>query len=956
MKVSLGRWQGETIFMANQLQFNILRNNAADWNTSRKNNPGEPVDLRDADLSGLDLHGLDLHAADLRGANLARTNLDQANLAGADLQRVVSCDLTIGRPFSPGTIGRFIYLWRAPVFFGFALSFLNLFVFGSWKVGWTIATLVFGAGVAATIKAKWQNAREQGTNLMEADLSGADLRHANLSGAQLRGANLVQADLTEAKFVRASLREANITSLKAVQKADFREAEVGGSGLRVASSARVNGQSPYYAMKGPPLPPAAVLQYIYLLRVPILLGLGLFFLPIVSLCTPVRQLLGNLFVLSRWGVFWTVFAALVLAFSILVTFRVVLLNGMERFGIQQALTRDKLSLFTLLMSESLIVPMLLGAVFSNGQAASWRAIWMRLAAAVAALVAAHIVGFIVLVLAVLFSQKYPISADQRFPTPFRWMKRLLKWAYQKEFPGLHDKWGKRFKRWPLPMRAGYFDPNTGLPYPGQLLSFALLVLTILLYLAINYFQHSFIPAICYVVLLMLLLNWILGMAAFFLDRYRIPLLALMVLLIWRGNETPKSDHYYATQLGHPMDVSPAKVLNAPSRLAPDDAHRRGRVVLVATEGGGIQAAAWTARVLTGLQGELNRNSSNKPVSFADSIALISAVSGGAVGTMFFANGYHNGPVHRGFSISKADLHTIEDAAEAPGLDDVAWGLAYPDFWRVFFPYIKSEKGQLVDRGSALEQAWSNRGGGNHQTMNAWREGVEDGWRPALIFNATQVETGEPLLLATTDMPAQIPTFKTSAPNSDIPVVTAVRLASTFPYVSPATKAASGSPPYHVVDGGYYDNYGLYSLLEWLNQALTGSSQDEAPDILIIQIHSFPSGDRPPATNRGWFYQTWAPLQTLLSVRTSAQVVRDNDALTNFIALWSARGFRISQATFEFPGTDAPLSWSMNAAQIQAVEKDWQDQINGQKNQDWLRVNCFFHPGDAVCQKVSKPVP
>lgn len=947
--------------MANQVQLNILRNHAADWNTWRANNPEEKVDLAGADLSKLDLHGLDLHAADLSGANLseanlAGTNLHQANLADADLQEVASCNLAVGRWYSFATICRYIYLWRAPIFFGFALSLLNLVLFGSWKILWTIFTLIFGAGFAAVLLAKRQNAREQGTNLAEAKLNGADLRHAELSGAQLRGANLAQADLSDARFIRASLREANITSLKAIQRADFRQAEVGSEGPRVASSERINGLSAYSGMKAPPLPPAAVLQYIYLLRVPILLGIGLFFLPIIALWTPVRQLLGNLFVLGLWDVFWTVFASLVLAFSILVTFRVVLLNGRERFGIQQALTRDKLSLFALLMSESLIVPMLLGAVFSNGQVATQYERWTRLGSAAAAILVAHIVGFIVLVLAVLFSQKYPVSADLRFPTPFKWMKSLLKWAYEKELASNESRkrWGSRFKRLPLPLRAGYFDPNTGLPYPGQLLSFALLGFTIVLYAFIGYFKHArlgqafFIPAIGYVVLLLLLLNWILGMAAFFLDRYRIPLLVLLALLIWRGNETPKSDHYYATQRGQPMDVSPAKVLNAASRLAPDDTHRRGRVVLVAAEGGGIQAAAWTAQVLTGLQGELSRTSSNKSASFADSIALISAVSGGAVGTMFFANGYQNGPAHRGFSISDTDLHTIKDAAEAPSLEDVAWGLAYPDFWRIFFPYIKSDKGQLLDRGAALEQAWSNRGGGRHQTMNAWREGVEDGWRPAVIFNATQVETGEPLLLATTDMPPQIPTFKTSAPDSDIPVVTAARLASTFPYVSPATKAASGSPPYHVVDGGYYDNYGLYSLLEWLNEALTSSSPGKTPDILIIQIHSFPSGARPEAKNRGWFYQTWAPLETLVSVRTTAQLVRDNDALTNFIALWSARGFRISQATFEFQGTDAPLSWSMNAKQIQDVKDDWKTQINDPKNENWLTVNCFFHPDDPAC--------
>ncbi|CAD5988588.1 hypothetical protein PCC9214_05417 (plasmid) [Planktothrix tepida] len=52
------------------------------------------------------------------------------------------------------------------------------------------------------------------------------------------------------------------------------------------------------------------------------------------------------------------------------------------------------------------------------------------------------------------------------------------------------------------------------------------------------------------------------------------------------------------------------------------------LVVVATSGGGIQASGWTAKVLCGLQKELGE-------SFTQSIGLISAVSGGSVGTMFF---------------------------------------------------------------------------------------------------------------------------------------------------------------------------------------------------------------------------------------------------------------------------------------------------------------------------------
>src|SRR6202041_3488450 len=163
---------------------------------------------------------------------------------------------------------------------------------------------------------------------------------------------------------------------------------------------------------------------------------------------------------------------------------------------------------------------------------------------------------------------------------------------------------------------------------------------------------------------------------------------------------------------------------------------------------------------TGLQSELQRRFPNDPVSFADSIALISSVSGGAVGTLFFANQYATLPGQVGFVASGHTLQTIVETAEKPSLNDVGWALAYADFWRVFFPYAKGEQDKLIDRGWMLEEGW--RKSGNIQgTLGDWREGVKEGWRPALIFNSTIVETGEPLLLTTTDIR---PTGPTNGPN------------------------------------------------------------------------------------------------------------------------------------------------------------------------------------------------
>src|SRR5207247_358032 len=102
----------------------------------------------------------------------------------------------------------------------------------------------------------------------------------------------------------------------------------------------------------------------------------------------------------------------------------------------------------------------------------------------------------------------------------------------------------------------------------------------------NYFS-----TLAFVLLLILVLCWLASGVAFFVDRYRVPLLlpllALPILTAW----LPWSDHVYRTEL-HDEGYSPtaAEVLGLSE--AP--------VIVVAANGGGIQAAAWAARVLTGL--------------------------------------------------------------------------------------------------------------------------------------------------------------------------------------------------------------------------------------------------------------------------------------------------------------------------------------------------------------------
>jgi hypothetical protein len=710
-----------------------------------------------------------------------------------------------------------------------------------------------------------------------------------------------------------------------------------------------------------------VLAYLYLLRVPILMSALLIGLPLLTLISATTPIAGNLFLLSPANVFYAMIAAFMLAWSIMVVTRVVLLNGIHRFKLNHALRRDVLRWWSMVCVFLLAVPIFAASVIGPTRDPQWP---QRLVWGLAGLLVAYVVGCFTLVLAVLFAPQYKDSAKDRFPNLLPWYRWLLGKAYdQRVLPQAildkFDKWGGDI---PVDLSGGYLDPVTHRLYPGHWFSFLMLIASFVLFWLVGFGKQNHlgettfpVPAIGYVLLLLLVINWILSMAAFFLDRFRVPLLLPLAILCVAGNSALRSDHYYFVQRGVSIKtISPVAVLTAPRRVSPvSREHPHGRVVVIATAGGGIQAAAWTARVLTGLQEQLPE--------FSNSIAALSAVSGGAVGTMFFVNQYQSRYDVEGFPTHwSEDLsNRVVKDAESSSLDDVAWALVYSDFFRIFFPYLKhSTEDSLIDRGWALEQTWRNRANIQANLSN-WRDGVLEGWRPAVIFNSTIAETGEALLLSTSDISPgpenqQRPrTFSELYPNTDLPIVTAVRLAATFPYVTPSARAVSTKPEYHMVDGGYYDNYGVFTLLNWLDEALDGIKKGDWPDVLFIQIRSFPSDHLPDPAYTGWFYQTYAPLDALFDVRTNAQKVRDQYELARFRERWSLMGAKIRNATFQFDGTGAPLSWAMNPEQNKAIDDQWHERIFGKpgaterKIGDWMEVRCFFRPDEPDCK--NRPV-
>ena len=84
------------------------------------------------------------------------------------------------------------------------------------------------------------------------------------------------------------------------------------------------------------------------------------------------------------------------------------------------------------------------------------------------------------------------------------------------------------------------------------------------------------------------------------------------------------------------------------------------------------------------------------------------------------------------------------------------------------------------------------------------------------------------------------------------------------------------------------------------------------------IDSTPDGPKEGETWT-WQRQIVAPVQTLLSVRTSSQQQRAKDELDLAVANLKAQGFKIDVINFDYPSDPlAPLSWHLTELQQRKI--------------------------------------
>jgi predicted acylesterase/phospholipase RssA len=356
------------------------------------------------------------------------------------------------------------------------------------------------------------------------------------------------------------------------------------------------------------------------------------------------------------------------------------------------------------------------------------------------------------------------------------------------------------------------------------------------------------------------------------------------------------------------------------------AEARHPVYIVATEGGGIRAAYWTASVLTALQ--------DQAPQFADHTFAISGVSGGSVGATVFASLVADG--NRASAVSDCDTlntadkqKTIRFAAQqilsSDFLAPTLASLLHADLVQRFLPI-----GFIPDRAKALETGWQ-RGWRTHvRTASGAQDDFFSGsfmkmygdrptaLIPSLFLNGTIVERGNRIIgsncIISSDIPESADIFNELG--SDMRLSTAAHNSARFTYVSPAGSIRNPGLIEHVVDGGYFENSGAQTAADLL-RTLRKLHPEVSFNLVLIRYQEVEKNGSPvplPSAAR-FMNEVMSPLRALLNTRGARGT----------LAYAEAQGMVPPANQFEFlltqqkGGIVLPLGWLLARRTCNAID-------------------------------------
>lgn len=440
--------------------------------------------------------------------------------------------------------------------------------------------------------------------------------------------------------------------------------------------------------------------------------------------------------------------------------------------------------------------------------------------------------------------------------------------------------------------------------------------------------------------------------------------------------------YFLPQISlddYTFDISQAETGN--NLIEPGELLRgKKKLVVFGIMGGGITAATWSTQVLDQLFSNIPELKSDDTALLFSSVSggsvgvanyLFCAYANNENQSCFSEEEIEDVPANltsKDKSMLKAHLN-----AQKSSLNDVAYALSYGDVWRFLlpFPLIKSIYQSVSDRGRSLEARWNrNVREGNdilpetpslHDLVPLMRAGKV----PAFIFNTTALETGQRIMITPINfssesvkeyMPEKEPPQRAQTLSEylsyntnngegsqkvfDLDLWTAARLSSSFPYVLPASQAYLKGKPlcdilkennagakddtyvqcgHHFIDGGYHDNYGILSLLDFLNLILDNESlRKQLENIVIVQLRMTNFNKKALVGYPTFVTEIAGPPFGVLNINSGGSRARNEVSLSQFVDAWSKLD---NSPKFEVVSiipderVPGPLSWHLTKSDL-----------------------------------------
>ena len=355
------------------------------------------------------------------------------------------------------------------------------------------------------------------------------------------------------------------------------------------------------------------------------------------------------------------------------------------------------------------------------------------------------------------------------------------------------------------------------------------------------------------------------------------------------------------------------------KQAPMGRDGRKNFVVVSAAGGGLRAAYWTATVLGAAQ--------DRAPDFRKQLVAVSGVSGGSLGALVFVTLLSQD--------SPPQVKCYECAGQAVLSQDflapTVAALLFPDLLQRFVPL------GFPDRAKALEQGWERSWQVAGFKNDPWgARGFRTLWDgkqlPALLLNGTHVQTGKRIITSNLTLGADeflnvydfydFPGFADpKKPALEIRPSTAAHNSARFTYVSPASTLADGT---HLVDGGYFENFGAVTARELIDYAVYyfGQKKIEIRPVAIVvsndpelRPEDFPANpaQATPAPPRRfpWASEVLSPLRAMLHTRDGRGLLAAADLRATVEYYYRGNYFQFRLCKADEKRADPALGWVLS---------------------------------------------